>query len=146
MSEKRPTTASLGALISVALSAGCAGTPAVDGPPELNGSSWVAEDIDGRGVIDTLQSTISFENSLRVAGNAGCNRYFGSYTLAGPELEFGSLGSTMMACPEAVMDQERRFLRALEQTRVLRLDAATDLLYFSDAEGRDVLRFSRLER
>lgn len=132
-------------LVLVALSAGCAGTPAADGPPELGGSSWVAEDIEGRGVMDRLQSTISFDNSLRVSGNAGCNRYFGTYTLSGPELEFGQMGSTMMACPEAVMNQERRFLRAIEQTRVVRLDPETDLLYFSDADGRDVLRFSRLE-
>ncbi len=146
MSSSSAATASLGPLMLVALSAGCAGTPpTADGPPELGGSSWVAEDIDGRGVMDRLQSTISFENSLRVAGNAGCNRFFGNYTLAGLELEFGPLGSTMMACPEAVMTQERRFLRALEQTRIVRLDPATDLLYFSDAEGRDVLRFSRLE-
>ena len=51
----------------------------------------------------------------------------------------------MMACPEAVMDQERRFLRALERTRAVRLDDETGLLYFSDSEGRDILRFSRLE-
>jgi len=132
-------------MLLLALSAGCAGTPTANLPPELGGTSWVAEDIDGRGVIDRLQSTISFESSLRVAGNAGCNRFFGNYTLAGPELEFGPLGSTMMACPEAVMKQERRFLRALGKTRVVRLDPETDLLYFSDADGSDVLRFSRLE-
>lgn len=146
MSDSGSTKTALGPVLLAALSAGCAGTPAADGPPELAGTSWVAEDIDGRGVMDRLQSTISFESSLRIAGNAGCNRYFGNYTLAGPELELGPLGSTMMACPEAVMDQERRFLRALEKTRVVRLDPETDLLYFSDEAGRDVLRFSRLEQ
>ncbi len=124
----------------------CSTTPAAEPtPPPLVGSSWLVEDIDGRGVLDRLQSTLSFENSLRVAGRGGCNRYFGNYTLVDSELEFGPLGSTMMACPEAVMDQERRFLQALESTRRYRLDADTGLLYFVDEAGTDRLRFSRLE-
>jgi copper homeostasis protein (lipoprotein) len=51
----------------------------------------------------------------RVAGNASCNRFFGTYELgAGGRLRFGSeMGSTMMACPE--LDQEREFLEMLSR-------------------------------
>ena len=52
-----------------------------------------------------------------------------------------------MACSEAVLDQEYRYLKTLESVRGYRLDAQTNLLYFYDIEGESggaVLRFSRL--
>jgi heat shock protein HslJ len=54
-------------------------------PPRasLIGTSWLAEDIGGRGVIDRAQTTISFEPEGRVAGSGGCNRYFGAVTIKG---------------------------------------------------------------
>ena len=54
-------------------------------------------------------------NESRVAGNAGCNGFFGSYEASGDRLGFSSLGSTMMACPEG-MQTEQAFLQALGET------------------------------
>jgi len=51
----------------------------------------------------------------RAHGNAGCNRFFGSFESAGDRLGFSALGATMMACPEG-MDTEQGFLRALDET------------------------------
>jgi heat shock protein HslJ len=82
--------------------------------PELNGTTWLAETIMGRPVIDFAASTVTFEGDGRIHGNGGCNRYFGTSTIAGAQLSFGSLGATKMACPEALMDQETRFFQALE--------------------------------
>lgn len=51
----------------------------------------------------------------RIAGDAGCNRYFASATLRGAgDLVLGSAGSTLMACEEERMAQEQRFLKALD--------------------------------
>lgn len=51
----------------------------------------------------------------RVAGNAGCNNFFGAYVLEeGSRIRFSGLGSTLMACPD--MELERRFMEVLEMT------------------------------
>lgn len=87
----------------------------------LTGATWVAEDIDGRGVIDNAQSTVEFTADNRVAGRAGCNRYGGSVSIDGKKLTVGQLISTKMACAPALMDQELRFLKALEAARSFEL-------------------------
>jgi copper homeostasis protein (lipoprotein) len=48
----------------------------------------------------------------RVHGFAGCNRFFGGFVRNKNTLRFSQLGSTRMACP-AGMDQEQLFLAAL---------------------------------
>ena len=110
----------------------------------LTDSAWLAEDINNAGVLDRLQSTLIFDVNLNVAGNGGCNRYFGSATVSDDAIKFGQLGSTMMACSEAAMDQEQNFLRALEAARSWRIDAERNLLYLNNEEGQTILRFSRL--
>jgi len=47
-----------------------------------------------------------------------------------------------MACPEAVMDQESRFLAALELVRRWRVEA-TGLLHLLDENGVTIIRLSR---
>ena len=44
----------------------------------LSGKTWLLEDIVGRGVIDNAQTTIRFDESGRVSGSTGCNRFNGS--------------------------------------------------------------------
>ena len=57
--------------------------------------------------------TIVFKDG-KVSGKAGCNRYFGTFTLDGKTVDFGPLGSTLMACEQPIMDDERAFLDALD--------------------------------
>jgi heat shock protein HslJ len=90
---------------------GCGGDPW----DLLTGRTWVVEDIGGGGVIDTARATLGFDASGRVFGNGSCNRYNGAATLTGESLIFGPIASTMMACPEAIMGQERRLFDTLEQ-------------------------------
>ena len=110
-------------------------------PMDLTGTAWIAEDIDGRGVIDTLQSTLRFEAEGRVSGTGGCNRYFGPVTIDGGALAFGPLAGTKMACPPAIMDQEQRFLAAL--AKVTRFETRNGLLYLFGDGSAPLLRFSR---
>ena len=107
----------------------------------LVGTSWLAEDIDGRGVVDNLQSTLRFDTDGRVSGMAGCNRYFGVATVDGGSISFGALGATRMACPPAIMDQEDRFLMALEKAK--RFETRNGLLYVYGDGQAPLLRFSR---
>jgi heat shock protein HslJ len=124
--------------------AGCEATSSRSGETmSLVGTSWIAEDIDGRGVIDNLQSTLRFEASEQVSGMAGCNRFFGTVTIDGDAISFGALGATRMACPPAIMDQEDRFLKALANAR--RFETKDGLLFFFGDEAVPLLRFSRKE-
>jgi putative lipoprotein len=129
-------------LVAGMLAGGCKSASSTSGETiNLVGTSWLVEDIDGRGVIDNLQSTIRFDTDGRVSGMGGCNRYFGSVTIDGGSISFGPLGATQMACPPAIMDQEDRFLRALANAR--RFETKNGLLYvFGDGQA-PLLRFSR---
>jgi heat shock protein HslJ len=80
----------------------------------LSGSEWLLEDLGGSGVLDQVQVTITFPEAGKVAGNGSCNRFFGAAEIHGDAIKLGPLGSTRMACPEAVMNQETKYLEALQ--------------------------------
>ncbi len=111
----------------------------------LTGTRWLVEDISGAGVIDRARTTVEFVEPGRVAGRGGCNRYMGGYELDGESLDFAPLASTMMACPEALMNQEQRFFETMEQVQAWRIDARTGLLHLLDAADETVVRASRIE-
>lgn len=136
------TPAALAALMAAA----CASEPPRDPAPDLADTQWVVEDVDGRGVGDHVESTLSIDRDGRVSGGGGCNRYFGDVTFADGIINFGTLGSTRMACPEAVMDQEQRFFTALAAARSYRQDELTGLLYFQNEAGEDVLRLRQMRK
>lgn len=113
------------------------------GGASIVGSKWLAEDIRGGGVLDNLQSTISIAAVGQVTGMAGCNTLRGSAEIAGQSLKFSPLATTRKLCPPAVMDQERKFLAALEATRAFRFDGS--FLKFFDGAGSEIIRFSRAQ-
>lgn len=75
----------------------------------LKGPEWVIEDINAEGIVDRSRVTIRFGDDGRVTGNASCNNFMGGYSLTKSGLVFTQLATTMMACPPALMDQERKF-------------------------------------
>ena len=134
-------------VLAIVLLIGCGGpgpTVKSEGGLDLVGTRWLAEDIDGRGVIDMLQSTISFETNTQAQASGGCNNAFGNVQINGNQLEFGAFGTTLRMCSTAISDQESKFFSALGRTRSYRLDSETDLLYFMDADSSEILRFSRM--
>lgn len=94
------------------------------GPPErsteLAGTEWLLEDLAGRGVLDRVEATLIFDQG-RVAGSASCNRFSGPADVQGTAVRIGPLIATRRACPEAVMEQETRYLKALEAAERLQL-------------------------
>lgn len=108
----------------------------------VTGKTWLAQDIGGRGVIDNVQSKISIANEGEVIGSAGCNTLRGAARIEGRSLAFGMFATTRKMCPPALMDQEARFLRALDRTRGFRMDGPH--LTFVDAGGAEVIRFTEL--
>jgi heat shock protein HslJ/membrane-bound inhibitor of C-type lysozyme len=92
--------------------AGCGGDP----QSLLTGLEWIVETIDGVPVAEKSKATILFLEEGRLAGNASCNRFTGSFRLTGEGLSFGQMANTMMACGEPLSLQEMRFLELLQKT------------------------------
>jgi len=102
------------------------------GADVLAGHEWVVEDINNQGIIDNSQATLNFGDEGRVAGKASCNRYFAGYLVEGQTLNIKQAATTMMACPEALMKQERRFLDALERIDSFEIDETGALVLTGD--------------
>ena len=118
-----------------------ADAPKVPLPPALVGKSWVAEDIDGKGVIDNARTYVRFDSLDKVSGSGGANRFSGPCKFDGNQLTFGELVSTKRAGVPALMNQEAAFFKALAATRRFEIDE-NGLLHFFDKDGRKILRLA----
>lgn len=106
----------------------------------LVGGEWRIEDIAGGGVIDMAQANLSFSADGQLSGSATCNRLIGRYeatsklaesdekNIEGGELKFDALGTTMMACPEALEHQERKLLKLLAKVERFNIDQTGALI------------------
>lgn len=123
-----------GALMGIGL-LGCAAEP-VQLQQER---SYVLEWIGERPLIDYSHLTLTLAADGRAYGNAGCNHWFAPYSLDGEQLTFGKVGKTRKLCAPALMEQEQRFLDALQTVR--RWDiSSVEQVQFWPGEG-EPLRF-----
>lgn len=109
-------------------------------PMTLENHEWLTEDIRGAGVVDIAQTTLSISTNGEVSGSGGCNRYFGKATITGESLNFGTIGSTFMQCPPALMDQETKFLDVLKKTRQFSINNGK--LYLLGDNGLELARLA----
>jgi len=130
-------------LATMAGIAGCTSTIAAAGKPDLMGA-WTVEYIGERPVIDNSPAYIEFAEEGRVGGNASCNRFSGAYVLSGSSLTFSKLASTKKMCFGALMEQETRFLAALE--RLAKVQMRDGLLNLLDAKDGVVFTASRRQK
>jgi heat shock protein HslJ len=107
----------------------------------LSGGEWLLEDLGGSGVLDNVQATLTFPEEGKTAGNGSCNRFFGSAEINGQEIKFGPLASSRMACPEAVMNQEKKYLEMLQAAERFEWQDPHLLIYCKGFEKP--LRFTR---
>jgi heat shock protein HslJ len=129
-------------LVLAALLTGCAHPPTSEVALAAPGVEWQLRDLDGAPAPlgnGGRRATLTLSDSARVAGFAGCNRYFGSYTLDGAALRFSRIGMTRMACQDG-MTLEQQLARALEATRTYRLDGDELILL---GESGPIARFVR---
>ena len=128
-------------------------TPAATETPSaqtsnLEGQTWKLDwYLDSQGkqtkVLAGTEITAEFKDG-NLAGNAGCNNYFGTYQVDGNMLKVSGIGSTMMACLETgVMEQEQAYLAALGQSATFQAQA--DSLQIADASGKTILAYSVLQ-
>lgn len=83
--------------------------------------------------------TLTFAADNKVAGHAGCNRFFGSYTQSGSTISFGNMGATKMFC-DGKMEAEDAYLKTLSEVTGYSLSATTLQL---KAGETTVLEFTR---
>ena len=97
---------------------------------------WIGE----RPLIDRSYLTVTLGEDNRAYGNAGCNHWFGGYSLDDEQLSFSAPASTMKMCAPALMEQEQRFLKALQS--VQRWDfSGTGELRLWPASGKPIRLF-----
>ena len=108
----------------------------------LDGTSWELASLAGMPLVAGSRITLSFEDG-EIRGNAGCNTYFGEYTLNSVGgLQVGAVAMTEMAClsPEGVMEQETTYAHYLGS--VVKAVREGSQLKLQDASGQDILVFS----
>jgi putative lipoprotein len=100
--------------------------PVTPRPPALGDARWTLSELGGSSVATGPGEGVPFLDfdieELRVSGSGGCNRLTGSFDAIGRELRFGPLATTLMACPEPVMQREAAFLAALAKTTGVELE------------------------
>jgi putative lipoprotein len=127
--------------LAVALGGCRTAEPSGQSGAALAGTSWIAEEIDGRPVLGGVPSTLLFDAAQRISGRAACNQYFGTVERGeGARLVLKPQGATRMACPQIVMDQERRFLEALSTITAYRRESHALLLM--DGSGQVRIRLA----
>ncbi len=126
----------LGLCAGLAVLAACAGGKA--GEADLAGSSWNLTSLMEQGLAPGSSISIQFSADGQVNGSAGCNRYMGSYTVSGKSLTISApLATTMMACEEAIMDQEIAYLKALAEVKTFSISG--EQLTLNDADKKGIL-------
>jgi heat shock protein HslJ len=74
----------------------------------------------------TTHITIAFPEEGKIAGQAPCNRYFGSQTAPLPWFEIKGLGATKMACPE--LELETQYFTMLQKMTTAEITGNTLIL------------------
>jgi heat shock protein HslJ len=92
-------------------------------------------------MLVTTEMTADFAGG-KISGTGGCNRYFGNYSTKGSQIKIGALGSTFKACEQSVMEQESRFLKAMQQAVRYETDSNGLQIYYRNEQGEGVLRFT----
>lgn len=135
---KRMMTVMLVAL--VAAFASCKGGE--DSVALLKSHEWQLKSFttDGTVVANPAElPVLTFSDSTKMAGSAGCNRFFGTYTTAdkgGIALVPG--GITLMACPD--LDFENRYMKALAEVKTYVV--SKEELTLKNADGKVVIVYT----
>lgn len=92
--------------------------PEITGGGDLAGTGWVLSSLDGALPIYGTAVSMQFGADGTLSGTDGCNQFNTTFTQSGSSLSINQATgvSTMMACPEPVMEQATAFSAALAST------------------------------
>src|SRR3990172_2918671 len=98
---------------------------------------WYLDDSSEKTPILTgTQVTLQIDQD-QISGSAGCSTYSAQFKLDGDQISIGPTATTMMACPEPIMQQESAYLAALGDAATVSMGEGA--LTFADAQGRVIL-------
>lgn len=92
--------------------------------------------------VPDADASLTFAEDGTVSGGSGCNSLAGEYTVDNNQVTFSALTSTLMACDEALMDQESAVIQVLNgaaeyaiQDQTLTIDNNGMLLVFTSVSA-----------
>ncbi len=114
--------------------------PSAAGTDPLAGTSWTLTTLNGQPTLTGTSVTLNFAAGKAV-GSDGCNTYTTSYTADAATIQFKQpIATTMMACPDPIMNQGTAYLKALGQAATYKTDGKQ--LSLSDAGGQQLAAFA----
>ncbi|MGH6763897.1 MAG: META domain-containing protein [Phyllobacterium sp.] len=109
----------------------------------LLGVTWRLSSLQGKELQGSVKSTLTLAEDGKVNGHGGCNNFGGSAKIDGASIKFGNLFSTMMACEENKMEQERAFHEVLGNAASYELSEGN--LVLKDDAGKEIARLVHAE-
>ena len=108
-------------------------------------SNWELEYIYSNGSAiappEEHTPTLAFLKDSKIAGETGCNRFFGDYTIKDKNLKFDNVGSTRMMCPQ--MQFETAYLQVISNTASYSMD--DNKLALKDNDGNIIALLEKIE-
>ncbi len=118
----------------------CGNTDNADMGDDPSGHTWELTDLQGVTPIEGTTLDMTIEDGT-VHGSSGCNNYNGPATVDSGSMTLGpNFAVTFMACEQAIMDQEQKYLNALTQVTSY-IIVGPDKLNLQDANGIEISRF-----
>jgi heat shock protein HslJ len=112
-------------------------TTASDGAVDLDGRSFVAQELEGFTLVEGSEVVVSFADGSVVI-EAGCNTQSGGYEITDGTLVItGELASSMRACDDPLMDQDAFMADLVASEPTVELDG--DQLVISGADASATL-------
>ena len=84
-----------------------------------------------------VETSVTFDKDGKINGSVGCNSFSGDYKVAGGQVKFGAIATTLMACEDTVMQQESGVFAVLTGTVNFKIDG--DTLTISTTDGASAL-------
>ena len=136
-----PDLAALDELVASIVIDAVAAEPGAD---RLAGSSWVLRAMgapdQGTPVPPGSEISLEFSAESQAGGALRCNSYGGSYRVAGENIYFGEIFSTLMACaPDGAQELDDAYLAALQSAQRYALSGEELTIWYGD--GRETLTF-----
>ena len=108
---------------------GCSG-----GGPDLQGMTFTSTDVRGHELVEGTEVTLAFTED-QISAQAGCNTMTAQASWDDGTLELESpLATTMMACDDALTEQDQWLSQFLESSPAINLDG-TELILGDDSDG-----------
>lgn len=108
-------------------------------------SNWEVEHIyaEGSEIAPPAghDATLAFLKDGKIAGDTGCNRFFGDFSAEKSTLKFENVGSTRMMCPD--MAFETAFLQAISNTAAYNIGNGS--LALKDSNGNIIALLKEIE-